>query len=136
MTNILVLNASVGAAGKGFPVVADKVRNLAAKSGNASKSAADLIDRTVNTIKSGMTAANAEMLSGAVLETSSISKSVSEIADVSEEQLPQSPARQRLSSELPQQQRRMLQARNWTVRQLCLKIISNATDNLSFFLLI
>lgn len=92
-TNILALNASVeaaraGAAGKGFAVVAEEVRSLAAKSREASNSTAELIGRTVKTIESGTSSANAaaEMLSEVVLETSSISGSVSEIADVSEEQ--------------------------------------------------
>jgi len=92
-TNILALNASVeasraGAAGKGFAVVAEEVRRLAAKSRDASNSTAELIEHTVKTIKSGTSSANAtaEMLSEVVLETSSIKESVSEIADVSEEQ--------------------------------------------------
>lgn len=92
-TNILALNASIeaaraGAAGKGFAVVAEEVRNLAAKSSDASKITAELIENTVKAIESGTAAANstAEMLSGIVAETNSISGSVSEIADVSEEQ--------------------------------------------------
>ena len=92
-TNILALNASVeasraGAAGKGFAVVAEEVRRLAAKSRDASNSTAELIEHTVKTIKSGTSSANAtaEMLSEVVFETSSIRESVSEIADVSEEQ--------------------------------------------------
>ena len=92
-TNILALNASVeaaraGTAGKGFAVVAEEVRTLASKSREASNSTAALIGQTVNTIESGMASASAtaEMLSEVVLETSSISNSVSEIADVSEEQ--------------------------------------------------
>lgn len=92
-TNILALNASIeaaraGAAGKGFAVVAEEVRNLAAKSSEASKITAELIDHTVKAIESGTLAANttAGMLSGIVDETNSISHSVSEIADVSEEQ--------------------------------------------------
>ncbi|MDE5576809.1 MAG: hypothetical protein K2J11_05440, partial [Oscillospiraceae bacterium] len=92
-TNILALNASIeaardGAAGKGFAVVAEEVRNLAAKSGKASKSTAELIGHTASTIKKGTAAANAaaEMLNEVVRETNYISESVSEIAEVSEEQ--------------------------------------------------
>lgn len=92
-TNILALNASIeaaraGAAGKGFAVVAEEVRNLAAKSSEASNITAELIDNTVKAIENGRAAANstAEMLGEIVAETSSISGSVSEIADVSEEQ--------------------------------------------------
>lgn len=92
-TNILALNASVeaaraGTAGKGFAVVAEEVRNLAAKSRAASNSTAELIGHTAETIQNGMQAANetADMLSEVVLETGSIGKSVSEIADVSENQ--------------------------------------------------
>ena len=64
------------------------MRNLAAKSSDASKITAELIENTVKAIESGTAAANltAEMLSGIVAETNSISGSVSEIADVSEEQ--------------------------------------------------
>lgn len=92
-TNILALNASIeaaraGAAGKGFAVVAEEVRNLAAKSSEASSSTAELIGHTVKAIENGTQAANsaAEMLGEVVMETSSISGSVAEIADVSEEQ--------------------------------------------------
>ena len=57
-TNILALNAAVeaaraGAAGKGFSVVADEVRNLAAKSAGAAKNTNDLISRSIQSAKSG-----------------------------------------------------------------------------------
>ncbi len=57
-TNILALNASVeaaraGAAGKGFSVVADEVRNLAAKSGEAVQNTNNLINRSIQAVKSG-----------------------------------------------------------------------------------
>ena len=92
-TNILALNASIeaaraGAAGKGFAVVAEEVRNLASKSSEASGNTSRLIEQTVSTIKEGTAAANetAKMLDGVVVETSSISDCVAQIADVSEEQ--------------------------------------------------
>ena len=57
-TNTLALNASVeaaraGAAGKGFSVVADEVRNLAAKSGEAVQNTNNLINRSIQAVKSG-----------------------------------------------------------------------------------
>ncbi|MCI8660505.1 MAG: methyl-accepting chemotaxis protein [Lachnospiraceae bacterium] len=62
-TNILALNAAIeaaraGAAGKGFSVVSDEVKNLASKSAEAAKNTGTLIGRSVQDIKTGTESTN------------------------------------------------------------------------------
>ena len=92
-TNILSLNASVEAAragemGKGFAVVAEEVRNLAVKSGEASKRTSDLINDCVESIANAKVCADAtfESLSGIVKDSSEISTAFDAITvDTSEQ---------------------------------------------------
>lgn len=62
-TNILALNAAVeaaraGMAGKGFSVVAEEVRNLASKSGDAAQNTVVLIGRSMKDVKIGTESTN------------------------------------------------------------------------------
>lgn len=57
-TNILALNASVeaaraGAAGKGFSIVAQEVRNLASRSAEAAQNTNNLVTRSIQDVKTG-----------------------------------------------------------------------------------
>ena len=92
-TNILALNASVeavraGAAGKGFSIVADEVRNLAAKSAKAVKNTNDLINHSIQDVKTGTDSTNlavsAMQLINDCIQT--IKTLMDEIADASVQQ--------------------------------------------------
>ncbi|MDR1028203.1 MAG: methyl-accepting chemotaxis protein [Clostridiales Family XIII bacterium] len=89
-TNILSLNAAVeaaraGAAGKGFSVVADEVRNLAARSSQAAADTSNLIKEVLTAIGVGTKSANeaSETFSDILKHANSVNDIMSDISEVS-----------------------------------------------------
>ena len=83
-TGILALNASVeaaraGSAGKGFAVVAEEVRQLASRSSEAAKSAAQMVGSTKTIIENGVELTGAAASS--FREISAVSAQISDITD-------------------------------------------------------
>lgn len=92
-TNILALNAAVeasraGESGKGFAVVAEEVRELARQSAEASKTTAELIERTIRAVGygTGIASDTASHLETAVSGVNGIVDATNVIADASRTQ--------------------------------------------------
>ncbi|WP_269477420.1 methyl-accepting chemotaxis protein [Hominibacterium faecale] len=92
-TNILALNASVeaaraGDAGRGFSVVADEVRRLAAKSSEASKLTAEMIKKNTEAVNSSIGAVDmaAQKMQESVQRAKEVNQMVDSISQVSVQQ--------------------------------------------------
>lgn len=84
-TNILALNAAVEAAragqhGKGFTVVAEEVRNLAARSAEAAQETTSMIESSIKNAQVGM-----ELAQGTAVELGRVVEGIKEVVDLTNE---------------------------------------------------
>ncbi len=92
-TNLLALNASIeaaraGEAGGGFAIVANEVRNLAMRSGQAARNTSDRIEESLKKIQTGgeIASETRKIFSEVTGYADSIGKLITEIAGTSDEQ--------------------------------------------------